>query len=1253
MLDETNRAGAISDPKSKHLLSDNHCSSLEESEDDDSDPMNMNDSSMEDGCLHCQQHSLQVQVRCDECSAYICSHCHWCHEFQANHEIRVCDRCDAFYCRACDEMDQCDDCGEVVCGTCSTLLSCKFCGGGLCEDCATACGRCGIVLCNRDAKFAVDCDTCRLSYCLVCLASGNKDPCVRCGHRPSKRMEQLVHLRLKSIYKAFKTTTTSNSNTLAANSNQHYNTNGGNNTHALSHNNMHTTPRRNHSHHHSTRQTSTGGSNNTQMRQNDNHTTDEFNPGALMLAAAASAAAPTAQLAAAAAAAASIASATPNPQVGTAAACCVNNNQISNTTADQRLTARASAEMYEAERIKAEQAAAALLAELEEEELAVKTKKSKKKKKKEKQQAKKAIKKQIEKGEEEEDAAVEDEEEKHSPPPVIPFPGKPRRVENDSGQQQLQLHVESTIDATKAAASAISISKKEDKPVGLFGPTEVDPLESEYEALLFNQDIEGLEELLSSIKGVVGKAMLRKNVKKALKRLRFVEEEPDEEALLSEAGLSAVPDVEADPSNSSKRSSLLPPSTPMAPPPTLATSQHPSPDNNNVQSHVGTVTPMAQSPRVAELLTIVSQNHNKVSSNSRMPKGNPGTPKSECIMHMAPLIVGWVIGKGGQRIRDLMEESGARIWIDQDSMAQNEPRIVYVSGHRSNVEAAVRMITDLIAKAPTDTPNSKSTPSNVLDPRQTTNAPPNLNFAKIPGLPIHMAGGESSAFQLKPREKKKNGDAKAWREMTCDARFVPLLIGRRGWTIKNIQDSSGARVDIDQHVTPRKITISGNEAAVEIAARMVGDVLSYPHSLLHGASDDMDIFQSGEPMLDLPADLDIVADLDEEEDPASLDRPSSPLDAQEKSRLHPSPPSSLIMAVDGKSTMSATSSLSSTPEPLVPTNTASFPQVATLLQPAFELPAAHSHEILPNTFTGFPEVPIIASSARNSLPGGLLAQDAVGLGFGHDPVFLHNGIHGLGTTSMPSLPHSLDRGPSNYEQAPPLRAFSSGPDSRGKPIPVPHQSRFHGGPSLLATGENHPRSLGNPPIQASKPQPSSVLPSVWDSSNGRDGFGLAAAVDFLQHHNKESMVNARPRTSVLQPGMNELIGLPNPSSPGPEVLGGLGLRQAGVQPLLGGVGKDESNIVDSLFSSTPDPRHDVALVSSLRGLSLDLQNNNGSDLWGSAGFDLPPLGTSSLGAISLEQQPCNVSNPVMGSSLFSTIDVNDRQHSRFSWGESD
>ena len=53
-------------------------------------------------------------------------------------------------------------------------------------------------------EFNVECETCKMCYCLVCLASGTKDPCVWCGQRTSKWVEQLVHLSLKSIYEPFK-----------------------------------------------------------------------------------------------------------------------------------------------------------------------------------------------------------------------------------------------------------------------------------------------------------------------------------------------------------------------------------------------------------------------------------------------------------------------------------------------------------------------------------------------------------------------------------------------------------------------------------------------------------------------------------------------------------------------------------------------------------------------------------------------------------------------------------------------------------------------------------------------------------------------------------------------------------------------------------------------------------------------------------------------------------------------------------------
>jgi hypothetical protein len=84
-------------------------------------------------------------------------------------------------------------------------------------------------------------------------------------------------------------------------------------------------------------------------------------------------------------------------------------------------------------------------------------------------------------------------------------------------------------------------------------------------------------------------------------------------------------------------------------------------------------------------------------------------------MHMSPLLVGWVIGKGGQRIRDMMEESGAKIWIDQESMSADEARVVYVSGKRSSVDAAVKMVKDLVAKAPIAANTAQTPPPNKLN----------------------------------------------------------------------------------------------------------------------------------------------------------------------------------------------------------------------------------------------------------------------------------------------------------------------------------------------------------------------------------------------------------------------------------------------------------------------------------------------------------------------------------------------------------
>eukprot|EP00547_Thalassionema_nitzschioides_P001456 CAMPEP_0194203936 /NCGR_PEP_ID=MMETSP0156-20130528/3578_1 /TAXON_ID=33649 /ORGANISM="Thalassionema nitzschioides, Strain L26-B" /LENGTH=876 /DNA_ID=CAMNT_0038929799 /DNA_START=77 /DNA_END=2703 /DNA_ORIENTATION=+ len=539
------------------------------------------------------------------------------------------------------------------------LLTCKFCGSALCEECATACAKCGIVLCGRDAKFAVDCDTCKLSYCLVCLASGQKDACIRCHARPSKRMEQLVHLRLKSIYKAFQQS----------------------------------------------------------ARNNDAH-----------------------------------------PHLKRAAlAAMKNSNKHCEPKVDPALA-----------KAQADAAAAELLAELEEEEQqqrhSTATKSSKKKKKK-KKKGKSGVENQQEMQHDEEDNLGQDNIVSKAAEVPTPIQDLPKKLQEKQGSDsnikdtskqnenvealekpQEQNHIETSV---PEAEVKIKTTTPE-----LLTQQQPDPMQTKLCELVSEKNIDGIEELLEKWKGVPGKAVLRKNAKKALKRLK---------------------------------------------------------DLNTSDAK--------------QLLKIIST-----------------TPKTsttqETVLEMEPSIVGYVIGKGGQKIRDLMDESGAKVWIDQDSMPAQEPRIVYVSGAKKSVNLAVKMIQDSVKQI-----------SKALQQEEDTANSELLN------------GKNTECIR---------------EEITCEARFVPLLIGRRGWTIKHIQDASGAKVDIDQTVTPRSIIVTGTQDSVQAAKRLISSVLAYPHAQPKNEADiDNELFANDES----------------------------------------SPPSKFVMTGDIKSIISASSSLSSTPEP--------------------------------------------------------------------------------------------------------------------------------------------------------------------------------------------------------------------------------------------------------------------------------------------------------------------------------------------------
>jgi hypothetical protein len=688
----------------------------------------------------------------------------------------------------------------------------------------------------------VDCDTCRLSYCLVCLASGSRDPCVRCGHRPSKRMEQLVHLRLKSIYKAFKSSSNSRNknksdgdkstpsnatmaSVAAANAKQQQQQNVQATTSSSSHHGLN---QHHHSYHGPRRSKPTTLQDMVGDDDEDLDGDDDDNDNMMMM--------------------------------------------------DNVLPAKFCHDLEQnflAEQKKADAAAEALLAQLEEEEEANAKKKSKKKKKKKERKD-----------------AIPDSEDNTTKMHEAVFREQVELLKVEDVEKASSDVDSNDPDSAAVEDSPQAVDDQEDENV------QMDPAEKELMDYVEIGYIEGIEDILFRLKGVPGKAALRKNAKKALKRL-FAEIELMES---SEADFEPVPE--------SKPRQPTPSSPPkeVAAKPTVTTTGKLAHRSSSIQS-----TPACAS-------------------------------KNETFVPISSTLVGWVIGKGGQRIRDMMESSGAKIWVDQEKVKGQPIRNVFVSGDKKCVEQGVQFVRDVIANAPPP-PGSAPPALKAAAPAFSTLAPESSISAAV-GI-VEAKGSVSKQTWDAPDTSKQQTMADLVREsarnsesvgetaakthlmlastpgndaasgiltevVSCETRFVPLLIGKRGWTIKNIQDESGARVDIDQTVTPRQVRISGSRTNVEKAVNMVRDVLSYPHAQLQHGSEELELIAAPD---DAPGVA--ISAMNKEDIPVSptkqkLLEASARLEKKVCRKETESPPP---VVGDARSAISASSSLSSTPEP--------------------------------------------------------------------------------------------------------------------------------------------------------------------------------------------------------------------------------------------------------------------------------------------------------------------------------------------------
>jgi hypothetical protein len=740
---------------------------------------------------------------------------------------------------------------------------------------------------------------------------------------------------------------------------------------------------------------------------------------------------------------------------------------------------------------------------------------------------------------------------------------------------------------------------------------ETDPFEKRLCHCVESDDADGIEDILFELKGVPGRASLRKNAKKALKRLRTPATDETEQ-----------------------------------PPETFTTMVDAQRTNGSV-----------------ELLRLVSD---------KIVAGKQGSSsRAECVMQIAPVVVGWVIGKGGQRIRDLMEESGARIWIDQEKAQPEEPRSVYISGDRKAVDHAVYMVRDIVSKAPIEgadkyaPPEFKKPAAVVENPQEAVArpsqadgsfAPPGLYAQEVPvstkpavpvgDLDMLLASTEPWSFL-----NSKGTHEKFEHVMTCEARFVPLLIGKRGWAIKDIQDKSGARVDIDQTMTPRQIRISGSKACVDKAIPMVRDVLNYPHAQPQNCG----VLVDGDDQL-LAADAVWNDDLD-----------GSPVVARGGERTPP--PYSYITTGDAKSAISASSSLSSTPEPSLAPHKSLPPQFTS----GPLMTSADYH--LPQSSQIRPQIPPGGHYLPQDLPPRRISR------VGDPGVYVNGGFMGMlpppgvGVPIHHNVEHMYNQGPSpSLLHASHGHSFGMGPGM----MPAQHQ-----------IGQYHQ-------LHGSGPLGGGIM-SSGAISGGFDPNGGNRMMGGWNQGQSSAPSRGMPATGSGLPLASSNLGptgfgnstsfLPQ-SAPGPPIpagsLSGFGVGQtAGVSrvpatsfdagtagtPLQIGSLRDDSRLIDSLFGQTSKKSSVVGLTGTnidspadlLPGLnSLHLGSTSAAPpvadgLWGDP--SLPSWNATTGIASSALDSTSNTTDPGLNqilaglSPLDSNTDTQQHPHrSRFHWG---
>lgn len=231
-----------------------------------------------------------------------------------------------------------------------------------------------------------------------------------------------------------------------------------------------------------------------------------------------------------------------------------------------------------------------------------------------------------------------------------------------------------------------------------------------------------------------------------------------------------------------------------------------------------------------------------------------GSRAEDQTMEIPSTLVGRIIGKGGETIRQLQNDSGAKVDIRKD-----EPGIVRLGGSAECIARAKEMITDIIERDRTQGPNNDAYGSRRPEKCEDVMEVPNAMMGRIigrggetiqklqsdsgakvdiskdqPGT-IRLSGSRDAISQARdmimslveygPQDKGK-GKGKSEDTMQVPPSMAGKIVGKGGETIMQIQQESGCKVDLKKEDLSGAVRLCGSSDSIEKAKRFIKAVLN-------------------------------------------------------------------------------------------------------------------------------------------------------------------------------------------------------------------------------------------------------------------------------------------------------------------------------------------------------------------------------------------------------------------------------------------